>query len=149
MSRPLSPCVSCIELDKSFRLTCQRRPIAVGLSGRKAFEMQRGKSRDLKGLSSRKPAHVSMRMHPFPCESISEAGVHYQHNGPRRCVFLPHRLSALEDHSRRPGSEGGRGGVTGQGRVVGGWRSRSLDHAGSFQPFIYIITSLKCHDQSL
>jgi len=44
--------------------------------------------------------HVFIRIHLFPCESISKAGVHYQHNGlPDGCSCYI-RLSALGAHSR-------------------------------------------------
>lgn len=63
-----------------------------------------------------------MRMHALPCESISKAGVHYQHNGPADGCSCHTGLSALEDHSRPTaslrGRPGGRG--TGQGRVARG-----------------------------
>lgn len=113
----------------------------VTLSGGRAIEVQRGRVKAWKGypvetvvLGPRgETPHVSMRMHAFPCESISKAGVHYQHNGPADGCSCHTRLSTLEDHSRRPCSEGGQGRVTGQGRAAGGCMSCSLDHIGTFQ----------------
>lgn len=66
-------------------------------------------------------------MHAFPCESISKAGVHYQHNGPADGGSCHTRLLASEE-GRQPCSEGGLGRVTGQGRAPGGCMNCSLDH---------------------
>lgn len=108
------------------------------------------KSVDLKRLSSGNRCaravggtlHVSMRMHTFPCETISKAGVHYQHNGPADGCSCHIRLSALGHHRKGPCSEGGQGSVTGQSRAAGGCMSCSLDHTGNFQITISIFIPL-------
>lgn len=69
LSQPLS--VSCIEFGKSFRVMCQGRPITVGLSGRKPLRCTEQELRPEKVIQL-KQVYVSMRMHPFPCESISK-----------------------------------------------------------------------------
>ncbi|KAG7224520.1 hypothetical protein INR49_015044 [Caranx melampygus] len=56
--------------------------------------------------------HIFMRKHPFPCESISKVGDHYQHNGLADGYSCCTSLLALEDHSRWPRSEGGWSRVT-------------------------------------
>lgn len=42
-----------------------------------------------------------MRMHAFPCESISEAGVHYQDNGTADGCSCHTGPLALEEHHRQ------------------------------------------------
>lgn len=82
--------------------------------------------------------HIFMRMHPFPCESISKVGDHYQHNGLADGCSCCTRLLALEDHSRWPRSEGGWCRVTGQDRAAGGCMRCWLVHTGIFQITISI-----------
>lgn len=109
--------------------------------GMKAIEMYRGRVEAWKDYPVETSVlglvggtlHVSMRMHPFTCESISEARVNYQHNGPADGCSCHTWLSALGDHSRQPCSEGGQGRVMGQGRAPGVCMSGSPDHTGSFQ----------------
>lgn len=112
--------MNCIELDKSFTLVCQGRYYRCQALRRESHWGAERKSRDLKRFSSRNRCagatggtrHVSMRMHAFPCESISEAGVHYQDNGTADGCSCHTRPSALEEHHRqavllrgRPGGE--------------------------------------------
>lgn len=85
-----------------------------------------------------------MRMHAFPCESISKAGVHYQHNGPADGCPCHTGLSALEDHSRQAALLRGRLGErhrSGQGRrglheLLTGSYWNFPDHTQHFHPII-------------
>lgn len=100
--------VSCTKLSRSFRHVLKERLLLSG-SGGESYWGADWRSGDLKRLSGRNWCtgaaggilHVSIRMHAFPCESISKAAVHYQHNGPADGDSCHTRLLASEEHCRQ------------------------------------------------
>lgn len=113
------------------------------------------KNQDQKRLSSRHQCvgskggtqHVSMRMHRFLCESISRAGVHYQHNGlPGGCSCF-RRLLASGGHSRPPCSGGGQRQSHRSGQASwclcessGWWRRENK----SLHAFLFFLATVPC-----